>query len=198
MDLTYIASALEPESWPKLLDPSGQPLPEIALAGRSNVGKSTFLNLLAGKRTLAKISSIPGKTQRIQFFHAENTLAVVDLPGYGYAKAPAALQAEWSAAIHTYLTQRASLKRLILLLDIRRDPSSDDLQLLEWATKHPSLDLLLVLTKTDLLSKRECEKHYVKLLEVLSPYNLTETPLSVPAPRQVVWNRVVKKIYAAH
>ncbi len=198
MDLTYITSALEPESWPKLLDPNGKLLSEIALAGRSNVGKSTFLNLLSGKKTLAKISSIPGKTQRIQFFHAENKLAVVDLPGYGYAKAPASLQAEWSAAIHIYLTERASLKRLVLLLDIRRDPSPDDLQLLEWANRHPSLDILLVLTKTDLLSKNECEKRYKKILDALSPYNITETPLSVPAPRQVVWNRVVKKIYAAH
>lgn len=189
MDLTYLASALEPESWPNPLDPSGRPLPEIALAGRSNVGKSTFLNLLAGQK-IAKVSSTPGKTQRIHFFQAKKWV-LVDLPGYGYAKAPLSLQAKWSEAIHSYLTTRASLKKLVLLLDIRRDPSPDDLQLLEWASQNPSLELLPVLTKTDLLSKNECERQTKKLMEALLLFNL-KIPLSVPAPRKVVWNRLDK------
>ncbi len=182
MDLTYLVSALEPESWPK------PKLPEIAVAGRSNVGKSTFLNLLAGKK-LAKVSSIPGKTQRMQFFQAENCV-IVDLPGYGYAKAPAALQAEWSEKVHAYLEERIVLKKLILLLDIRRIPTTDDLQFVEWASRNPSKELLLVWTKTDLLSKTECERQEKKILEALLPYHVTEIPLSVPAPRRVVWKRV--------
>ncbi len=184
MDLTYLLSALEPASWPELS------LPEIALAGRSNVGKSTFLNLLAGKK-LAKVSSTPGKTQRMQFFQAKEYI-LVDLPGYGYAKAPAAAQAEWSEAVHAYLEKRPQLKKLLLLLDIRRDPSQDDLQLADWASKNPKLELLPVLTKTDLVSKNECEKREKQILEALSPYNLIEIPLSVPAPRKIVWNRVCK------
>lgn len=184
MDLTYLLSALEPESWPVLT------LPEIALAGRSNVGKSTFLNLLAGKK-LAKVSSVPGKTQRMQFFQAEGCV-LVDLPGYGYAKAPAAAQAEWSEAVHAYLEKRAQLKKLLLLLDIRREPSEDDLQLLDWAAGNPGMKLLPVLTKTDLVSKTECEKQTKKILDALAPYNLIEIPLSVPAPRKIVWKRVGK------
>lgn len=196
MDLTYAASSLEPASWPKLLTPTGKPLPEIALAGRSNVGKSTFLNLLAGNKTMAKVSSSPGKTQRIQFFHAENRLVIADLPGYGYAKAPIALQAEWSDAINTYLHERASLRLLVLLLDIRRDPSPDDLQLLDWAAQNPALDLLPVFTKTDMLSSAEYENRKLKILDALARYPNSLNPLSVPAPRRIVWNILTKKIYA--
>lgn len=193
MDLTYVTSSLEPSSWPHLLDANGNPLPEIALAGRSNVGKSTFLNLLAGSKTAAKVSSIPGKTQRIQFFQLENRLSLVDLPGYGFAKAPPQLQAEWSQAIDAYLTNRLSLKLLVVLLDIRRDLSPDDVKLLYWA-KNRSLEVLPILTKADKLSKTECDNRKRALSKSLGlPITLT-----VPAPRQIIWNILTEKIYATH
>jgi GTP-binding protein len=197
MDLTFVTSALEPESWPKLLDPKGNPLPEIALAGRSNVGKSTFLNLIAGKKATAKVSSTPGKTQRIVFFHAEDRLCVVDLPGYGFAKAPVHLQAEWSRAIDAYLHTRTSLKLLVLLLDIRRSLGPEDLKLLTWA-QNASIEVLPVFTKTDMLSKNEYEKCRKKALSELTPHLPSQTIdiLNVPAPSRIIWTILTKKIYA--
>lgn len=197
MDLTFVTSALEPESWPKLLDAKGEPLPEIALAGRSNVGKSTFINLIAGKKTTAKVSSTPGKTQRIVFFHAENRLCLVDLPGYGFAKAPIHLQAEWSRAIDAYLNTRTSLKLLVLLLDIRRTLGPEDLKLLSWA-KNASIEVLPVFTKTDMLSRSEYENCRAKALNELAPHLPPQSidVLNVPAPRRIVWTILTKKIYA--
>jgi len=190
--LTYVASALEPQSWPRLLAPNGTPLPEIALAGRSNVGKSTFLNLLAGQKALAKVSSTPGKTQRMQFFLGGQRCVLVDLPGYGYAKAPRAMQADWSQAIQNYLETRPSLRLLVLLLDIRRDPSPEDLQLMDWVEKRGALRLLPVFTKTDILSPTECA------LRKQALGHLFETYLTVPAPRRIVWNQLLRVLDATH
>ncbi len=197
MDLTFVTSALEPETWPTLLDAKGEALPEIALAGRSNVGKSTFLNLLAGKKTMAKVSSTPGKTQRIVFFKADERLTLVDLPGYGFAKAPTHLQAEWSKAIDTYLHERTPLKLLVLLLDIRRSLGPEDIKMFTWA-KSASIEVLPVFTKTDMLSRNEYERCKTKVLNELTPYLPSQTidVFNVPAPRRIVWTILTKKLYA--
>lgn len=182
MNVSYVASALEPATWPKLLDPRGNPLPEIALAGRSNVGKSTLINLLSGRKRLAKVSSTPGKTQRLQFFSADERVLLVDLPGFGYAKAPLALQLEWSSAIDLYLKTRP-LACILLLLDIRRMPGSDDLNLMNWCLSR-KVPVLPVFTKTDMLSPPECAKQKKEATALLG--SLLE-PISVPAPRRILW-----------
>ena len=129
-------------------------LPEIALVGRSNVGKSSLLNKMMNRKALAKISKTPGKTRLLNYF--EVLLAplprlpfyMVDLPGYGYAKASAEQQSSWGRLIESYLKRQSALKELILLLDIRRVPSAQDLQLLSWA-EHYQLPVSMVATKQD-------------------------------------------------
>ena len=185
--MRYIASALESASWPRLLDPKGLALPEIAFAGRSNVGKSTLINLLSEQKALAKISSTPGKTQRLQFFCYDERLLLVDLPGYGYAKASRSAREEWSQAIDRYLNERASLRLLLLLLDIRRTPSDEDLSLVSWA-KEKALPLLPVFTKTDMLSKAECSP---KQKQALSRLNLTDSLLAPESPRRL-WSAIMR------
>ncbi|MBF8263773.1 MAG: engB [Parachlamydiales bacterium] len=184
--MRYIASALEPASWPRCLTPQGAPLPEIALAGRSNVGKSTLINLLGGQKKLAKISSTPGKTQRMQFFCYEERCLLVDLPGYGFAIAPASVRAEWSEAIDQYFNTRASLKLLLLLLDIRRTPTPDDLELVRFA-REKSIPLLPVLTKTDMLSPSECEQQRNQIIERISPGQPIDV-LTAPDSRRRLWS----------
>jgi GTP-binding protein len=184
--MRWVTSALEPDSWPRLLDPNGKPLPEIALAGRSNAGKSTFINLLSGRKTLAKVSSTPGKTQRMQFFCFEERLAFVDLPGFGFAKAPLKLQAEWSAGIDRYLNERSSLKALILVLDSRRTPDVNEFDMASWA-KSRAIPLLPVFTKIDMLaSKFEVTRSVDRAMKLLSPYE-PKTPLLAPGPRRQLW-----------
>ncbi len=189
--MRYVASALDPASWPRLLDPRGQPLPEIALAGRSNVGKSTLINLLSQQKGLAKISSTPGKTQRLQFFTYDDRIVLVDLPGYGYAKASLAVRSEWSEAIDRYLNERPSLRLLLLLLDIRRLPSDDDLSLSSWATEK-GLPLLPVFTKTDMLSKVDCER---QMNQALSRLNLSSSDaLIAPESPRRLWSAILKVV----
>src|SRR5690348_14321987 len=97
-----------------------QSLPEVAFVGRSNVGKSSLINALTGRKTLARVSQTPGRTRELNFFNLGKTLILVDLPGYGYAKASKELAAEWQRLIFAYLSGRASLKRVLLLIDSRR------------------------------------------------------------------------------
>ena len=190
--MRYIASALEPESWPKVLSPRGEPLPEIALSGRSNVGKSSLINLLAGQKDLAKISSTPGKTQRLQFFNFDERCLLVDLPGYGYAKAPQKERNEWSQAIDQYLNTRSSLKLVLLLLDIRRMPSPDDRNLFLWASAR-AISILPIFTKTDMLPSFECERQRSRATHYLSPNKPIET-LNVPDSRKRIWPLLTRYI----
>lgn len=132
-------------------------LPEIAIVGRSNVGKSSLINHLLRSKTVVKVSSKPGKTQRINFFVIDDVLLFVDLPGYGYAKTSKSLQEEWGVWIDKYLKKR-KLHLILFLLDSRRELTDEDLQFLEWAA-HKNMPLLLILTKTDKLSQKE--KHQV-------------------------------------
>lgn len=153
----FLLSALEPKEFPALKLPSGRPMPEIALVGRSNAGKSSFLNALFQSKSVAKISSTPGKTQRINFFIADESLLIVDLPGYGYAKAPRGAVAQWSRAIDEYLNNRPTLQLLILILDIRRQPSEEDLAITTWASSK-KISLFVLFTKKDKLSEAEIER----------------------------------------
>ena len=147
----FLCSALNTSELPSLKGPNGEALPEIALVGRSNAGKSSFLNALLQSKSIAKTSSTPGKTQRINFFLVDEFFLLVDLPGYGYAKAPKRQIASWSCAIDNYLNHRSHLKALLLMLDIRRNPSQEDLALIAWALSK-DISLFAIFTKSDKLS----------------------------------------------
>ncbi|OHE27930.1 MAG: YihA family ribosome biogenesis GTP-binding protein [Syntrophus sp. RIFOXYC2_FULL_54_9] len=144
----FVLSAKEPSHYP----PAS--LPEIAFAGRSNVGKSSLINALLKRKGLARTSNTPGRTQEINFFSVNNRLYFIDLPGYGYAKVPEKIRNHWGPMIETYLNQRQTLRLVVLILDIRRDPSEEDRQLIGWL-QHYRLPFLIVLTKIDKVSRNQ-------------------------------------------
>jgi len=125
---------------------------EIAFAGRSNAGKSSALNAICEQRTLARTSKTPGRTQQINVFQLEEACRLVDLPGYGYARVPAAIQRHWQETLGRYLSERRSLRGLILLMDIRRSLTEGDRMLLDWCA-HAGMPVHILLTKADKLSR---------------------------------------------
>ena len=128
--------------------------PEIAFAGRSNVGKSSLINTLLNRRGLVRTSSTPGRTQMLNFFAVNEALHFVDLPGYGFARAPRTVRERWQPMIRGYLTGRTNLKAVVWLLDARREPSDEDLHFLDWLeeAERPTIP---VVTKIDKLSRNE-------------------------------------------
>lgn len=167
----FISSAVSFEKYPTLRDAQGKILPEVAVAGRSNVGKSSLLNNLFQSKGLVKTSSTPGKTQLLNFFTLNDNLAFVDLPGYGYAAVPDSVRKKWGPMIQTYLSKRESLKVILFLFDIRRLPNADDLQLLEWII-HNQKAMILVLTKIDKVTRNEKAANTKKILEAFGVDNL--------------------------
>ena len=127
-------------------------LPQIAVAGRSNVGKSSLLNHVLSHKKLARVSSTPGRTRSLNFFRIDNRFYVVDLPGYGYAKVSKSMRAEWGQLIEEYLTSAKQLIGLILLLDCRREPTEQDGDLIRWLSER-QLPVMVAITKADKLSK---------------------------------------------
>ncbi len=144
----FITSAVKPSQYPPA------DLPEIAFAGRSNVGKSSLINKLVNRRRLVKTSGTPGRTQLINFFLINQRFRFVDLPGYGYAKVPAGVRRQWGAMIETYLTRRPCLRGLILIVDIRRTPGREEDDLLHWLDHH-GIACRVVATKADKLSRNK-------------------------------------------
>jgi len=142
-------------------------LPEIAFAGRSNVGKSSLINTLLNRKRLVKTSSTPGRTQLINFFLINEKFSFVDLPGYGYAKVPASIQKTWGPMIETYLTSRKTFKGIVLIMDIRRMPGKYELDLKDWLY-HYNISAILILTKADKLSKTKQIKQHLSISKALS------------------------------
>lgn len=130
-------------------------LPEIAIVGRSNVGKSSLLNFLAGQKQLARVSSTPGRTQLMNVFNVERGIfRLIDLPGYGFAVSPRETQAHWAGAMRTFFEKRNSLVGILFLMDVRREVSEEDVSLVQWFLAH-NLNVLLILTKCDKLTKAQ-------------------------------------------
>jgi GTP-binding protein len=148
----FLGSAVSPAQYPR------SPLPEVAFAGRSNVGKSSLINTLVHRRGLAKTSATPGKTQTINFFLINQCFLLVDLPGYGYAKVPQEVQARWRPMVEAYLQQRQTLRGVVHIIDVRHPPTVQDQQLREWLQAH-DVPVVTVATKADKITTAQRAEH---------------------------------------
>lgn len=142
-------------------------LPEVAFAGRSNVGKSSLLNALVRRKSFARVSRTPGRTREINFFRVNNTFVLVDLPGYGYARISKAKKAEWRPMIESYLRRTTQLRGIVLLLDIRREPSEDDRAMLDFLAEL-GVPTIVALTKADKLTKANARDTVSKISRILA------------------------------
>ena len=133
-------------------------IPEVALAGRSNVGKSSFINTMLNRKNLARTSGKPGKTQLLNFFNIDDKLRFVDVPGYGYARVSKKEREKWGKMIEEYLTSRENLRAVIILVDLRHEPSADDVQMYEFL-KYYEIPVILVATKADKIPRGKWNKH---------------------------------------
>ena len=147
-NVSFIKSAVKPVQYPPA------EMPEIAFVGRSNVGKSSLVNLLVNRKNLVRTSNTPGRTQLINFFCVNEEFMLVDLPGYGFAKVPLSVKKEWGPMIEAYLSKRETLRGVVLILDVRREPSTEDILMLDQLRSH-GIHPVLVITKCDKVSKNE-------------------------------------------
>ena len=170
IDAKLLATAVKPSQYPDTL------VPEIAFAGRSNVGKSSLINCLTNRTKLARTSSTPGKTATINFYDIAGQYRLVDLPGYGYAKVSKEEQQRWAKMIETYLTDRFNLVQIIQLVDARHKPTQDDITMLNWI-RHFGYTPVVVATKLDKLKKSQVEPALELIRETLE---LTERDVLVP------------------
>ncbi|TYS68970.1 YihA family ribosome biogenesis GTP-binding protein [Sutcliffiella horikoshii] len=155
-----VISAVKPEQYPSEL------LPEFALAGRSNVGKSSFINKMINRKNLARTSSKPGKTQTLNFYLINEMLHFVDVPGYGFAKVPKSERDAWGRMMETYLTSREQLRAVLQIVDLRHPPSKDDVTMYEYL-KHYELPVVVIATKADKIPKGKWQKHLKVIRETL-------------------------------
>jgi GTP-binding protein len=156
----FIKSATAPSHYPE------DGIPDIAFVGRSNVGKSSLINTLLNRKSLARVSNTPGRTQLINFFKVNNEFFLVDLPGYGFAKVPEAIKRKWGPMVETYLKERRSLSLVVVILDARRTPSKEDMDLVSWLQCY-NIPRLFVLTKTDKISNNEIRNRQVLINKFL-------------------------------
>ena len=157
----FVKSAAKPDQYP-----AGD-LPEIAFAGRSNVGKSSLINTLLNRKQLVKTSSTPGRTQLVNFFLINKAFSFVDLPGYGYAKVPKSVQKTWGPMIEAYLSTRSNLKGVVLIMDLRRTPGAQEHSLIDWLHYY-NLAIIMILTKADKLSKSNRIKQQLAIGKTLA------------------------------
>ena len=150
--------------------------PQFAFAGRSNVGKSSVINRLAGRKNLAYVGASPGKTTQVNYFLVDQRAYLVDLPGYGYAKVSKSISQDWGLMMETYLEKRENLLKVVQLVDIRHAPSVQDVQMYEYL-RHFGLDGIVVATKADKVSKNEMQKCLAVIKKTLS---LSEDDILIP------------------
>ncbi|GGD54477.1 ribosome biogenesis GTP-binding protein YihA/YsxC [Paenibacillus nasutitermitis] len=189
----FVISAVEPSQYPE------DALPEIALAGRSNVGKSSLINKLIQRKNLARTSSQPGKTQQLNYYRIEERLYFIDFPGYGYAKVSKTQREQWGKMIERFLQNRQPLKMVMLIIDVRHEPSKDDKMMYDWL-KFYDIPVCIVVTKADKIPRSKWDKHIKMIKNTLGtlpgePIVLfsSETGLG----RDEVWSIIVERISEA-
>ncbi|WP_282801257.1 ribosome biogenesis GTP-binding protein YihA/YsxC [Secundilactobacillus kimchicus] len=183
-NVELVMSAVAPEQYPTTGDP------EIAFVGRSNVGKSSLTNVLINRKSYARTSSQPGKTQTLNFYHVEDQLYFVDVPGYGYAKVSKKEREKWGQMIETYLTQRDTLKGVISLVDGRHEPTADDQQMYTWLSYY-EIPVLVVATKMDKIARGKWNKQLSmvkKILNILPRDTLVAFSAQTKTGKDEVWD----------
>lgn len=156
----HVITAVKPNQYPEAY------LPEVAFAGRSNVGKSSMINVLTNRKRLAYVGATPGKTRQINFFSINDELRLVDLPGYGFAKVSKSERKSWGALANTYLHSRKCLKLVVHLLDIRHKPTEQDIEMTEWL-KSSGIPYAVCAAKSDKISRGNYRKHIKRILDTL-------------------------------
>ena len=186
-DAVFVKGATIPAEYPR----SG--LPEVAFAGRSNVGKSSLINCLVHRSGLAKTSSTPGKTQRLNFFRVNSALSLVDLPGYGFAKVPHRVQETWGPMVETYLKRRKELRLVVLLIDARREPNAHDLQLMDWLCSY-RIPSVIVVTKIDKITRSNRQKQIREIVAGLKPHSGPVIPFSATTGegKAALWSDIMR------
>lgn len=189
-DCNFIISAVSPNQYPE------SDLPEIAFVGRSNVGKSSLINSLLRRKKLVKVSSNPGKTRTINFFTVNDEIMLVDLPGYGYAAVSKEEKIKWADMIETYLIKRINLKSVILLVDIRHKPTSDDEIMFDFI-KYYNKSVIVIATKLDKISKNIILKNTILIKDTLG---MDDNDIFIPYSsvnhigRDLLWDEILLKI----
>ena len=183
----FVCSAVSPEQYPPA------DLPEVAFAGRSNVGKSSLINKILNRKKLVRTSKTPGRTQLLNFFEINELYRFVDLPGYGYAKVPVEVQKRWRPMVETYLTSRFNMRGMVLLFDIRREPSREDLNLWHWL-QTMSIKVLSVITKVDKLARNKRNKQIVAIARSLGrkKEEMLEFSAITGEGKEELWRELIK------
>lgn len=182
----FIISAASREQYPKTQ------LPEIALAGRSNVGKSSFINRMIGRKSLVRTSAKPGKTRTLNFYNINDRAMFVDVPGYGYAKVSKKEREKWGRMMEEYFEEREVLQVVVLITDLRHKPTHDDCQMYEYV-KYLGYPVIVIATKLDKLPK---SKHHKQLQQVKQTLNLAEEDVIIPFSaitgegKELVWRQL--------
>ena len=188
-----VVSAIKKEQYP------AEGLPEIALVGRSNVGKSSATNALLNRRNFARTSQTPGKTRTINFYKINNEFYFVDLPGYGYAKVSKSEKDKWGVIMERYLQDRQELCAIFLLVDIRHEPTNDDVMMYEWI-KHFGYNCVVIATKADKISRGQYQKHISiirKKLQLEKDEKVIPLSSSKKTGVEDVWNEIIAQ-YQEH
>ena len=165
---------------------------EIAFAGRSNVGKSSLLNLLTGRKSLARVSGSPGKTRTINFYNINDEFRIVDLPGYGYAKVSKSVSQNWGDMMEMYLAGRENLVKVVQLVDIRHAPSKQDVEMYEYL-KYYGLDGLVVATKADKISRNQTMKH-IKIIRQTLKLSSEDKVIPVSALKKTGYQELLDEL----
>jgi GTP-binding protein len=192
MDAVFLKSAFQKSHYP----PPDKT--EVAFSGRSNVGKSSLLNILVNRKKLARISSTPGRTQALNFFLVDGRYYFVDLPGYGYARVSLEVKKSWRGMVETYLRNRPNLKAVVVIVDLRRDLEEEDRQLIEWLEQEGK-NVILVLTKVDKLTRSERDSRVRQMEKDLSGV-VSAKPILFSAKtregRKEIWDRLLSLMQA--
>ena len=182
----FVISAVQPKQYPN------DALPEIALAGRSNVGKSSLINCLIARKNLARTSSKPGKTQTINFYRINQAFYFADVPGYGYAKVSKSVRNAWGKMMETYFESRSKLRGVIQVIDIRHPPMQHDVEMYQFLQYH-DLPVIVVATKADKISKSKIDKHVSvirKTLDLQSGHPLLPFSAQSRLGKEALWQQI--------